>query len=199
MRIIAGTHRGRPLRAPRGMSTRPTTDRVREALFGILGDLDGMLVVDCYAGTGALGLEALSRGARRAFFIESGRQASAVIARNAESLGFSDRCQLVSRPVERAAAALETELFDLVLSDPPWPIHQAASADVLKLFVGRLAEGATVVLGHPKRTSIDVDLPSGLSLKQTRNWGDSAMTFFEYRQAAGDACSDDDVGTVGNG
>ncbi len=191
MRIIAGTHRGRPLRAPRGMSTRPTTDRVREALFGILGDLDGTLVVDCYAGTGALGLEALSRGARRAFFIESGREASTVIEKNAASLGLSERCQIVRRPLERAATALERERFDLVLSDPPWPIHQAATAAVVKLFTGRLADGATVVLGHPKRELASVKLPPGLSFQQTRSWGDSAMSFFEFRSTESAAQNQD--------
>src|SRR6185369_7871918 len=102
MRIIAGRLGGRRLAAPRGSATRPTTDRVREALFSALGDVTGALVCDLYAGTGALGIEALSRGARRAVFIESARPALAALRRNLADLDLDDAARVFPLPVERA-------------------------------------------------------------------------------------------------
>lgn len=177
MRIIAGTHRGRRLRAPRGMATRPTTDRVREASFAILGDLEGLRVLDCYAGSGALGLEAASRGASRVTFLELGKDACRAIEHNVRELGFADRCRVLQVPVERAAKVLLGERFDLVLSDPPWPICHEAAQHVITLLQGRLQPDARVVLGHPVREVLEVQEGRGLVLEQTRSWGDSALTF----------------------
>ncbi len=182
MRIIAGTHRGRPIRAPKGMATRPTTDRVREALFSILGDVTGLAAVDCYAGSGALGMEALSRGAKSAVFIESGKEACAVIEKNLRVLQFDDRATVLRRPVETASRALVERRFDLVLSDPPWPICETAAVSVVRLFAQALSDGATVVLGHPSRVKLDLELPLGWSVQQVRSWGDSAMTLCRYSE-----------------
>ena len=104
MRIIAGTHRGRRIAAPKGAQTRPTGDRVREALFNLVGPVDGASVLDLYAGSGALGLEALSRGARRCVFVETDAAACAVIRRNLESLGLSGGI------VDRGAGAVHQRL-----------------------------------------------------------------------------------------
>ena len=103
MSIIAGTLRGRRLKAPAGLATRPTTDRVREAWFSMLGPLDGT-ALDLYAGTGALGFEALSRGAERVVFVENARPAQKAILENAEQLGVRDRVVLISSTVESARA-----------------------------------------------------------------------------------------------
>lgn len=176
MRIIAGTHRGRKLQAPKGMATRPTTDRVREALFSILGPLHGARAVDLYAGSGALGFEALSRGAEHVWFIESGKAACQVIRDNAEHLQFTSRCTIVQREVQRAGSLLSG--LDLVLSDPPWPIALEASDAVAKVLRGVLAPGARVVLGHPFRMTLPDQL-HGLVKHDTRHWGDSAMSFYE--------------------
>lgn len=175
MRIIAGTHRGRKLQAPKGMATRPTTDRVREALFSILGPLHGARAVDLYAGSGALGFEALSRGAEHVSFIESGKAACQVLRDNAEHLQFTARCTIVHREVQRAGALLSR--LDLVLSDPPWPIALEASEVVAKVLQSALAPGARVVLGHPFRLNLPDALP-GLIKRDTRHWGDSAMSFY---------------------
>jgi 16S rRNA (guanine966-N2)-methyltransferase len=184
MRIIAGSHRGRPIRAPSGMRTRPTTDRVREALFSILGDLTDFQVIDCFAGSGAIGLEAVSRGASRAFFVESGREACTVIERNAASLGLSSRCVVLRREVEKATGALLPHApFDLILADPPWPIAQEAAPWVAELAGQCLAGNGRLVLGHPTREPLSLDPELGFELQQTRHWGDSAMSFFE-RSAA---------------
>lgn len=177
MRIIAGTHRGRRFSAPPGMSTRPTTDRVREALFAVLGPIDGLNVADCYAGSGALGLEALSRGAAHVIFIESDRTASNVLRANITRLGFDERCVVIAKPVERCASALGG--LDLVLSDPPWPIAAQAAAVVQRITDSSLTADGRLVLGHPKRlTPAPIALP-GFELIQTRAWGDSAFSIFE--------------------
>jgi 16S rRNA (guanine966-N2)-methyltransferase len=175
LRIIAGTHRGRKLQAPKGMATRPTTDRVREALFSILGPLHGARAVDLYAGSGALGFEALSRGAEHVSFIESGKAACQVLRDNAEHLQFTSRSTIVHREVQRATSVLSA--LDLVLSDPPWPIALEASQVVAKVLRGTLAPGARVVLGHPFRLSLPDALP-GLRKQDMRHWGDSAMSFY---------------------
>jgi 16S rRNA (guanine966-N2)-methyltransferase len=171
------------------MATRPTTDRVREALFGVLGDIEGTRAMDCYAGTGALGFEALSRGATNATFIESGKNAAAMIRKNADTLGLSDRVTLLQCPVERASNRLQGNAadgtgFDLVLADPPWPIYQAAALAVLELVRTRLNEGATVALGHPTREQIQLPNDRGWVLIQTRHWGDSAFTLLRREAKA---------------
>jgi 16S rRNA (guanine966-N2)-methyltransferase len=175
MRIIAGTHRSRRLVAPKGMATRPTTDRVREALFSILGPLQGTRVVDLYAGSGALGFEALSRGAEHVWFVESGKAACLVLKENAEHLALTDRCTIWQREVQRCHN--EWSNLDLVLSDPPWPISAQASLAAAKVLKGALNPGARVVLGHPHRQPLPEALP-GLKLEDTRNWGDSGMSFY---------------------
>lgn len=138
MRVVAGSARGRRLRAPAGDTTRPTTDRVREAVFnalGSLGALDGAVVVDLFAGSGALGIEALSRGAASAVFVETDRRAVEVIEDNLAELGFGDRATVIRRPVDDAVASLPAPV-DLVLADPPydfdgWQPLLTALAEVL--------------------------------------------------------------------
>ncbi|MDZ7678168.1 MAG: 16S rRNA (guanine(966)-N(2))-methyltransferase RsmD [Acidimicrobiales bacterium] len=121
MRIVAGVARGRRIGAPTGLDTRPTTDRVREALFNALGSLGavaGSTVVDLFAGSGALGLEALSRGAARVRFVEHDRRARAAIEANLESLGFADRAEVV--PSDAFAYLGHALPADLMLCDPPY-------------------------------------------------------------------------------
>jgi 16S rRNA (guanine966-N2)-methyltransferase len=124
MRIVAGTYRGRRLAAPRGRDVRPTADRVREALFSILGPLDGLVVLDLFAGTGAMGLEALSRGAASATFVEIDRQAHEVVRRNIDATVSSDRREtdLIKGDAARVvrSLALAERRFDLVFFDPPY-------------------------------------------------------------------------------
>jgi 16S rRNA (guanine966-N2)-methyltransferase len=165
------------------MTTRPTTDRAREAIFNILGPLDGENVVDCFAGTGALGIEALSRGARHATFVESDRAAARAIRENLERLGIADRATLLEMPVERVKARLtKAAPFDLVLADPPWKIASEAALAVAALMDGLLAPNARVLLGHPTDAPVDVPESSGLSLESRRKWGGSGMSF--YRKIA---------------
>jgi 16S rRNA (guanine966-N2)-methyltransferase len=157
---------------------------VREALFGILassGVVEGARVLDLYAGTGALGLEALSRGASSAVLVESGREALAVLRENVASLGLDARVQVVSADVARAFARLgRSGPFDLVFADPPWALVDAGEADralVALVRDGLLCEEATVVLEHSSRTDPrDVD---GFDRQSTRRYGDTALTFYK--------------------
>ncbi|MGH9259498.1 MAG: RsmD family RNA methyltransferase, partial [Acidimicrobiales bacterium] len=123
MRVVAGTARGRTLVTPPGARTRPTTDRVREAIFNALGSrgaVEGARVVDLFAGSGALGVEALSRGAGHATFVDTDRAARQAIRRNVEGCGFADRATIVAAPVARWLAGLRDERFELVFCDPPY-------------------------------------------------------------------------------
>lgn len=134
-RIIAGVARGRRLGAPKGTGTRPTSDKVRSAVFNLLGQFfEGGVVLDLYAGTGALALEALSRGCERAVCVEADRAAAELIRRNAESCGFGDRVEVIRSAVEGALGRLPPAGFDLVFADPPY----ADGPDVALEAAGRL-------------------------------------------------------------
>ncbi len=183
MRITGGVHRSRPLRAPSGDATRPTSDRVREALFGILvasRTLEGARVLDLYAGTGALALEALSRGATRATVIERSRPALAAIAANVAALRLEACVRVVAGVVERSMRAISKDApFDLVFADPPYAL--VASGEAVRvlatLFDGHiLTADATVVLEHGK----DDPAPAirGLSLADARRYGDTRIALY---------------------
>ena len=166
--------------APHGLATRPTTDRVREALFSILGNLDGARVLDAWAGTGALGLEALSRGARSGVFVECARPALAALRANLTALGTRDARVLPVR-VERAPAMIATAgPFDLVLADPPWidvTEGRAANAIAQLVAAGALCgPDARVVLEHASSdASPAID---GLTFASRRVYGDTALSWY---------------------
>jgi 16S rRNA (guanine966-N2)-methyltransferase len=184
MRITGGTHRSRALRAPKGTGTRPTSDRVREALFGVLasaGVIEGARVLDLYAGTGALAFEALSRGADRATVVESAREALAVLRANAASLRFEGKVHILPVHVSAAVPRLTRDgPFDLVFVDPPWAMVDSGSAlrDLERLVAsGALSERVIVVLEHSSRTQ-PAEVP-GLAVDQTRRYGDTALTLYK--------------------
>jgi 16S rRNA (guanine966-N2)-methyltransferase len=181
MRITGGMHRSRALRAPRGTATRPTSDRVREALFSILesqGRVEGARVLDLYAGTGALALDALSRGAARATLVESARDALVALRANVSALDLGALATVVAAPVERSTAAVAAAgPFDLVLADPPYAdLADAARALAAIVAAGALAEGALVVLEHAAPDA-PPDIPD-LETTSTRRYGDTALTFY---------------------
>lgn len=178
VRIIAGAARGRRLRTPRGRTTRPTSDRVREALFNIIGTLvPESLFLDLFAGSGAVGLEALSRGARRAVFVENNRQALACLATNLRVTGFDDRGQIMPLAARPALAALtrEGEAFDLIFCDPPY--RQGWGEEILPAVVPVLAPGGLVVLETANTEAGPVI--AGLAITATRIYGDTALNFYE--------------------
>ena len=181
MRIIAGKFRGRKLLCPK-VVTRPTLDRVREALFSILGDLSDQSVIDFYSGSGALGLEALSRGARHVTLVEADRRACQVIRNNVEGWGIDGAHRVLECAAERSRGMLAPAApYDLVLGDPPWKISQEAAVTVPQVVLGLLSPQAIVVLGHAARDELRVAEESGLEQYDRRSWGDSAMSFFRRR------------------
>jgi 16S rRNA (guanine966-N2)-methyltransferase len=173
VRIVAGTAGGRRIAAPPGTDTRPTTDRVREAIFNALGSLgvvDGAEVVDLFAGSGALGLEALSRGAARVHFVESDRRAAGVVAANVETLGFGDRAVVVRRPVEAAIDDLPDGV-DLVLADPPYGFD--GWEGLLERIAPRLSPDAVVVAESDRAPA----LPAGWATVRERAYGGTVVVF----------------------
>jgi len=183
-RIISGTAGGRRLRTPPGSSTRPTSDRVREALFSRLehrGLLEGARVLDLYAGSGALGLEAASRGAAQVLLVESRQAAAKVIRANADVIGHP-AVRVLADTVERALAAGPPAgvRMDLVLVDPPYDVSEDALAAVLAALVGHqwLARDAFVVVERSSR-SPQPTWPEGLELSGEKRYGETAMWFAE--------------------
>ena len=174
MRVIAGRFGGRRLQAPPGRGTRPTSDRVREALFSILGPLDGLAVLDLFAGSGALGIEALSRGARRAVFVERDARAAAVVRSNLETLGVAQReVELLQTDV---AAALRDardagETYDLVLCDPPYRHAAELGGTLSEALAPVLAPGARVVTESDRRAPLSLTLPR----TDERRYGDTLI------------------------
>ncbi|HTU95377.1 MAG TPA: 16S rRNA (guanine(966)-N(2))-methyltransferase RsmD [Solirubrobacteraceae bacterium] len=174
MRVIAGTHGGRGLVAPKGRATRPTSDRVREALFSILGDLDGVRVLDLFAGSGALGIEALSRGAREATLVDSGRPAIAAIRRNLEALGLEG--EVVFQPAERflQAASHAARQYDLVFLDPPYRHASALGRELTSALKPILAADARVVAESDRRSPLGLEL----RLVDERRYGDTLIQIY---------------------
>lgn len=179
-RIIAGTLRGRRLAAPKGTATRPTSDRVRESLFARLEgmlDFTGARVLDLYAGTGALGIEAVSRGASRAELIEQHRPTAALISRNIGQLGIADRARVVNAPVERVLTRGPVgERFDLVLADPPYPFGEDTIERMLQQLVAQnwLADDPVVVVERSSR-SPEPRWPGGLVAESAKEYGDTTV------------------------
>ena len=176
MRVVAGRLKGRRLVAPEDQATRPTSEKVREAVFSMLGSIDGVSVLDLFAGTGALAIEAISRGAARATMVESRRPALTTIRANVAALGLEGSVDLVARPVERARATLAASgPYSLVFADPPWALVDDGSAG-RALGSPVAADGATLVLEHAARTAApDV---AGFELTDTRRYGDTAVSFY---------------------
>lgn len=182
-RIIAGTAGGLRLQAPAGHDTRPTSDRVREALFGRLehdGLLDATRVLDLYAGSGALGLEALSRGARTAVWVEQGQAAARTIRRNTAATGLTSGEVLADRVERVLRRPVAGEPFDLVVADPPYPLPEVELAGVLRLLVEGhwLSARAVVVVERSARTP-EPTWPAGLERYDERRYGETRVWFAE--------------------
>lgn len=176
MRIIAGTNRGRQLKAPTWDGLRPTSDKLRETLFNIIAQrVPGARVLDVFAGTGAIALEALSRGAEAATCIEHDRRAWLLIADNRDRCGEAERCIIVRTAAE---FALSTPVaggpFDIVILDPPY--DYATLDRAVASAAGQRAPGGMLVLEHASRVAPPA--PAGLVVTRTVTSGDSALTFY---------------------
>jgi 16S rRNA (guanine(966)-N(2))-methyltransferase RsmD len=184
MRIIAGKFRSRPLHALRGLNIRPTSDRLRETLFNVLTagnpeSLEGSVWVDLFAGTGAVGIEALSRGAEMVYFVESSKAASEVIRENLQSLGIKAGFRVVEELCTKAIPLLQRQRSqpDYVFIDPPYGLHKEYGATLAALGSSDLSARALVVAEHGKR--FDPGEKCG-SLRRTRKLmqGDAALSFY---------------------
>jgi 16S rRNA (guanine(966)-N(2))-methyltransferase RsmD len=174
-RIIAGTARGRRLSAPPGLDTRPTSDKVRGAVMNVLGQFfEGGEVLDLYAGTGALALEALSRGCARAVCVERDRRALEALRRNAEACGFAGRVELVRAELPGGLARLPRGRFDLAFVDPPYAEGPEA---VLPGLADVLAPGGRAVLEHDARRP-PPDQAGALALLDRRAYGDTGISIY---------------------
>jgi 16S rRNA (guanine966-N2)-methyltransferase len=179
MRIVAGKFRGARIEAPKGLATRPTSDKVRQALFNVLEhgapgvDFDGARVLDLFAGSGALGLEALSRGARFCLFVEESADARAAVRRNVEALHLTGTTKIWRRGATKLGAAGTMQPFDLLFLDPPYgkglgekALHSAAEG-------GWVRQGAVAVL--EERADAEIALPAGYEAIDTRVYGDTKI------------------------
>lgn len=183
MRIVGGALRGRVLQAPSSRDIRPTSDRLRESLFNILMhahgvSFEGACIMDVFAGTGALGLEALSRGAAFAMFVESGAEARALLRQNIEALGQGGKSRIFRRDAAQLGKAPPGQTFDLALLDPPYGKALADQALAGLVAGGWLKPGALVVVED--EASAKVQAPQGLKLVETREFGATALHFFKY-------------------
>jgi 16S rRNA (guanine966-N2)-methyltransferase len=171
VRIVAGTYGGRRIEAPRGRATRPTSDRVREALFSILGPIGGARVLDLFAGSGALGIEALSRGAAEAVFVDSDARASAAVRRNLDALGVEARIHRRDAFAWLTSASEGEEPFDLVFADPPYSSASRTAGRLSELLPPLLTPTSVTVTESDKRDPLDLALP----LVDERTYGDTRI------------------------
>ena len=190
-RVIAGEAGGRRLTVPDGRDTRPTSDRAREGLFGtissIVGPLAGARVLDLYAGSGAVGLEALSRGAEHVLLVEHGARAARVIRQNIEAIGLPGAAVVADR-VERVLARGPAESrYDVVFADPPYALADAGVTRVLSLLAGQrwLAPGALVIVERATRSE-PLSWPDGFVPDRARRYGEATFWYGLVPETAGE-------------
>jgi len=183
LKIVAGSAKGRKLKGPKGPGIRPATGRVRESLFQILGDLSGKKVLDLFAGTGSVGLEALSRGADHAVFVDPSQPAVTLLFRNLEATGFLPKAHVIKKKANAAIEFLHQRGFryDLIFLDPPYDrglvddtLRKLASFPLLK------PEGLLLIEHSPREIPAFL---SGLRVVDERKYGQTRVTFLEYKKA----------------
>jgi len=181
VRVIGGRLKGRRLTAPAGMATRPTADRIRESLFNILaGSVQATRVLDLFAGTGALGIEALSRGAASAVFVDQAKVALAALRGNLHALELEDRTRVCRWNILKNLNCLTSQQpgFDLVFMDPPYETHAVAPALASLVACGALGPGARIVIEHSAREPL-VQPMTGLILTDQRQFGKTLVSFID--------------------
>ncbi len=183
MRVIAGQFRSRPLRSLRGMDVRPTADRMRESLFDVLaaaGDLGGSVWLDLFAGTGAIGIEALSRGAHSVYFVENSRRAADLIRDNLRSLGISQGFEVLEQEVPRALRRLDAEAVacDYCFLDPPYRLAEAYEETLGFLSQSRLLRPASLVMAEHLKKFDPGERTGALRRYRTLVHGDAAVSFY---------------------
>ena len=199
-RIIGGSARSRRLKTPAGEATRPTSDRVREALFSALdaqlGSLTGLRFLDLYAGSGAIGLEAMSRGAGVLTAVESNRRTARIVQDNAAALGFG-QVEVIAQPVARVLGQRPEAPYDVVFADPPYPSGNEEVEKALALLVdhGWLRAGSVLVVERSAR-SVEPAWPAGLVRDRERRYGETVLWYVRAVPAGGD---EEDPGKTAHG
>jgi 16S rRNA (guanine966-N2)-methyltransferase len=180
MRVTGGTGRGRRLKVPAGDRVRPTSDKVKQALFNILGDrIGGARFLDLFAGTGGIGIEAMSRGAARAVFVDDSRKSLDAVRHNIEQAGFGDRAQVIAAKAESFVRKTE-ERFDIVFLDPPYTTEIQPLLELIA-GTGLLASGAVVVAEHFKKQRSS-ERAGDLSLFREAVYGDTVLAFYGHQE-----------------
>jgi 16S rRNA (guanine966-N2)-methyltransferase len=176
VRIVAGSRKGHRITAPRGVGTRPTADRVREAAFSLIGPVDDMAVLDLFAGSGAMGIEALSRGAARAVFVEPEPAAAKAIQRNLEKLRLTGAAIVRADALTALAAeAASDRRYDLILVDPPYEMFSSVQPGLARYLPALLEPDALVVVETAAAEEPDLPLPK----RTSRRYGSARLTVFE--------------------
>ena len=192
MRVVAGTQKGRDIKNPQGWACRPTSARVREALFSILSDhVAGAQVLDLYAGTGAIGIESLSRGARHVVFVENQAKTAWLLRDNIERCGYTRQCIVLTRNVETFLTAPpawhEPLTFDIVFADPPYQRTDLTQLLERLSLSGTLAPDGRAILEHETRRPVPTRVGSLAQTRQAR-YGDTTLTFYQRRPEAEVVC-----------
>lgn len=187
MRIVGGEFRGRPLAVPKSNEIRPTADRTRESLFNILSHaypdaIEGTRIIDLFAGTGAVGLEAVSRGCRHALFVENSVEGRGLLWENIDALGLHGRTRILRRDATDLGNVANLEPFDMLFADPPYGKGFGEKAFAAAAAGGWLVPGALAIL--EERADVQVEVPAPFVLRESRTFGDSKMHFFRYEPGA---------------
>jgi len=185
MRIISGTSKGRKLVTPKSLSLRPTSDRVKESIFNILREeIEGRIVLDLFAGTGNLGIEALSRGAKKVIFVEKGRHALGLIQRNLGQIGLEERSEVLPVDVNRAIGILKQrgKTFDLIFMDPPYEKGMIEKT-LMKLTSHRIYHKDSILVVEHHRRELLPPILQGWNLIRQRQMGETVISFLTPREA----------------
>ncbi|HDZ86254.1 MAG TPA: 16S rRNA (guanine(966)-N(2))-methyltransferase RsmD [Actinobacteria bacterium] len=174
MRVIAGKAKGHSIKAPKGMSTRPTSDKVREAIFStIASKVSGAQVLDLFAGSGALGIESLSRGAEHSVFVDNSAASLTAIRGNLVSVGLESRAAVIKKDVFRYVSSYKEAAFDLIFLDPPYKIGVNEILGVIKSCLGLLSTEGLIVVEHTKK----IRLEDHISIGKIKAYGQTAVTY----------------------
>ena len=175
MRVIAGVARSMPLKTPEGLDTRPTTDRIKETLFNMLqNDVPGAVFVDLFSGSGAIGIEALSRGAERCVFIDNSQRSIRAVNENLRSTGFTRNSEVVSRD-SYDYIKHTSKTFDIIILDPPYGYSHISN--ILPFAAKKLNDGGIIICEYEKEAPTP-ETPDGLELKKTYKYGKICVTIF---------------------
>jgi len=181
VRIIAGIAKGRRLASPKSLTTRPVLDQVKESIFNILFDVNGLRVLDLFAGTGSIGLEAVSRGASESVFVDNDRDAVSIIRENIKRCGFENETRIISKHVQAAIKILvkKSEPFDLIFIDPPYLKDFVVPTITAVFDAGLLAPDGQIITEHHPKEPIQ-GLPEGLTISNERKYGQTLVTFIQH-------------------